>query len=360
MNELETLKDLLTKPPATQAVRDEGRRRLQHLMHGDRVPSRPRRLWLAGGLGVTAATVAGVVAVVSAASPAVHKAVPNSPPPVPAPMSANEVLLSAATKVGGQPSSGRYWRISTSGVVSHVDTGRGYTVQQTLKQTLWLSGSRDGTSWAVTQFLGFAPQTPADVAAWKADGSPTTWHIKDVIVCLKIKRCPDKVISSADRPVTAERLGKKGVVGSLGNFPITLAQVRQLPGDPAKLKAAIARRLPGAHGRLLDTITFEDGIEVIMELPVSSTVRAAAYRMMASLPGVKAVGEFTDPLGRKGQAITMGADGSTQVMHRMIIDSETGMPLAWEQYQTKNGQIVTAQTVSAAGWTNSPPDLRHP
>ena len=356
MNEIQALQDLLAKPPATQAVRDEGRHRLQRLMRGKPAPSWSRTLWPVGALGVTAAAAAGLIVLVGTGSPAVHNAAPNSPPPAPAPMSANEVLLSAATTVGGQPSTGRYWRISTSGSLGSFDTGRGYKIEQRMKRTLWLSGSPSGTSWAVTQFLGYRPQTPADVAAWKADGSPTSWKLP---MC-RLKKCPDNAFSNTDQPVSAERLGKAGVVGSLGNYPITLAQIRKLPSDPAKLKAEIARRLPGAHGTFLDTVTFEDGIELIMELPVSSPVRAAAYRMMAALPGVRALGEFTDPLGRKGQAITMGADGSTKTKHRLIIDPATGMPLTWEQYQTRNGQVVMDDTVSVAGWTNSHPDLQHP
>jgi hypothetical protein len=231
-----------------------------------------------------------------------------------------------------------------------------------MKRTLWLSGSPKGTSWAVTEMLGYAPDTPADVAAWKADGSPTTWRIKwPMPPCPPEKKCKEPVqkISSKGRPVDARRLGKAGVVGSLGDSPITLAQVRALPRDPAKLKAEIARRLPGASGELLNTITFEDGIQVITELPVSSEVRAAAYRMMASLPGVKAVGEFTDRLGRKGQAVTMGADGSTEVLHRVIIDPKTGLPLATQLYKPSNGQIDLDQTVTFAGWTDAEPDLQH-
>jgi hypothetical protein len=362
MNEIQALKELLAKPSAAQAVRDEGRHRLQNVMYGGRVPSSRRKPWLAGGLGVTAAAMVTVVAVVSAGSPAAHKAAPNSPPPAPVLMSATEVLSSAATNVGRQPSTGAYWQISTSGVISRVNTGRGYTVQQTMKRTLWLSGSPGGTSWAVNQFLGYAPKTPADVAAWKADGSPTTWHIKRAAPCtVKSKKCRDQVqvLSSKNGPITADRQGGAGVVGDLGNLPITLTQVRALPSDPTKLKAVIAGRLPGVNGKLLDTITFEDGIKVIMQLPVSSAVRAAAYRMMASLPGVTAAGEFADPLGRKGQAVTMGADGSTQVRHRVIIDAKTGMPLTSQQYLTKNGQITDDQTVTVAGWTNANPDLHH-
>jgi hypothetical protein len=362
MNELQGLKDLLAKPPAAQAVRDEGRHRLQNVMLGGPGPSRRRKPWLAGGLGVTAAAVAAVVAVVSAGSPAEHKAAPNSPPPAPLLMSATEVLSSAATNVGRQPSAGAYWRISTSTDLSGIDTGRGYTVQGGMKQTLWLSGSPKGTSWMVSQGLGWAPKTPADIAAWKADGSPTTWRVDRAMgACPPERNCKDliQVLSGKDQPVQADRRGKPGVVGTLGDFPITLAQVRALPSDPAKLKAAIARRLPGARGELLETITFENGIQVITQLPVSSAVRAGAYRMMASLPGVKALGEFTDPLGRKGQAVTMGADGSAEILHRVIIDPKTGLPLTTQMYRPDNGQVVLDQTVTFAGWTNAKPDLNH-
>ncbi|GAA3241701.1 CU044_5270 family protein [Actinocorallia longicatena] len=361
MDELHALKDLLARPAAAQAVKDEGRHRLRNTMLRGPAPKRRRTRLFAGGLTVTAAGLATVVALVGGGSPAEREAAPNGPPlPAPVLMSGSEVLTNAATAVGRQPSEGAYWRISSTGVVARSATGRGYDVVQKMKQTFWLSTSPGGKSWTVSQYLGFVPATEADAAKWRADGSPESWRLEHKDPRCPKGRCAVQILSTKPQPVVTRAFGGKGVVGELAGLPITIAQVRALPTDPAKLKAAIARRLPGAKGRFLDMLAFENGMQLIMNLPVSSGVRAATYRMMAALPGVRSLGEATDQLGRKGHAVTMGADGSKKVLHRVIIDPSTGLPLATEMFTPADGTVLNDTTVTAAGWTDDRPDLSRP
>jgi hypothetical protein len=57
-------------------------------------------------------------------------------------------------------------------------------------------------------------------------------------------------------------------------------------------------------------------------------VRAAAYRMIASLPGVRALGEVTDVLGRTGQGVArVTRDFGGEVEQRLVMDDRTGFPL---------------------------------
>ncbi|MDX6742640.1 hypothetical protein [Actinocorallia sp. A-T 12471] len=152
--------------------------------------------------------------------------------------------------------------------------------------------------------------------------------------------------------------GGDGVGRRARSSDITLGELRGLPADPVALKDALARRLkPGTKGVELDTLLFEMGVHLVSELPVSSEVRAAAYRLIAGLPGVVSTGAVTDALGRQGRSVAMGADGSADQMLRLVIDPADGLPLAVQHYTTATGEVVSATTVTRIGWTDDRPDL---
>ncbi|WP_327419947.1 hypothetical protein OG612_41265 [Streptomyces sp. NBC_01527] len=69
----------------------------------------------------------------------------------------------------------------------------------------------------------------------------------------------------------------------------------------------------------------------LITMPVKPGVRAAAYRVMADLPGVRVVGRVTDPLGRKGVGVEFPDTyrtplGSTR--QRLVVDPSTGAMLS--------------------------------
>ncbi|KAB2349660.1 CU044_5270 family protein [Actinomadura rudentiformis] len=367
MNELQSLKELLAKPRAAQEVRDDGRHRLQRTIHGHGPVTRRRRTpWLAGALGLTAAVT---IVIANLGTPAPHE--PNSPPTTSTPrqvvLSADAVLLAAASSARNQPANGAYYRIATTMSSNKVRVpGKGYWIQRSVAKEVWISPADE--SWVIFQDLGWAPATDTDRAAWKADGSPASWRLKlrSGAFCRKAENngaenlCKEQVATTTAGPRKAERgtpgIRRPGIVGSLGNYEITMDQVRRLPADPKKLRAQIKRRLPGA-GKMLDTITYEAGTGLILELPVSPAVMAAAYEMLAATPGVRSAGEVTDSLGRKGHAVTMGADGSKSIRNRTIIDPSTGLPLGTQTYRAKDGVVLGSETVTKIGWTNEQPDL---
>ncbi|MFG1616003.1 hypothetical protein [Nonomuraea wenchangensis] len=93
------------------------------------------------------------------------------------------------------------------------------------------------------------------------------------------------------------------------------------------------------------------------EGPLSPTVRAAVYRMLADLPGVQSLGQATDPKGRQGQAFTRTADGLDGGMgtSRIILDPETGQSLALESYERPGGTRTGYTAVLTSGPTDTPP-----
>jgi hypothetical protein len=102
--------------------------------------------------------------------------------------------------------------------------------------------------------------------------------------------------------------------------------------------------------------------------PVTPQARAAAFRMLAALPGVKLVGTVHDADGRKGTAVAMNeidpADKPDQVQLRLVIDPADGRALAYENVvlganiiypDLPAGSIASTTTVRTAGWTEKSP-----
>ena len=138
---------------------------------------------------------------------------------------------------------------------------------------------------------------------------------------------------------------------AIGNKTLTLAQLQALPADPAKLEKLI---LSGGVASFETPSAFLlDGVlPPILEEPVTPAVRAALYEMLAAMPGIKSLGEVTDPAGQQGEAVsytatyqncgqasTLGAHGfavtgalfsSCTTQEILIINPTTGLPLAEE------------------------------
>jgi hypothetical protein len=73
-----------------------------------------------------------------------------------------------------------------------------------------------------------------------------------------------------------------------------------LPTKPADMEAAIVKRFEG--GKPNDAITFLIATSVL-NVAAPPAVRAAVFRMLATLPDVRYLGKVTDPLGRTGDTI---------------------------------------------------------
>lgn len=71
---------------------------------------------------------------------------------------------------------------------------------------------------------------------------------------------------------------------------------------------------------------------LIADLPVSGPVRAAAFRLIAALPGVRTLGVVADQLGRPGEGFAFTSAGAAigSIEHRFVIDSATGRALGQE------------------------------
>jgi hypothetical protein len=120
----------------------------------------------------------------------------------------------------------------------------------------------------------------------------------------------------------------------LGNRTgMTVHDVRRLPTTPAALRQRLlgvaerdGARTPAEQAQWLWVQT----PNMLAEWPLTPRTRAAAYRLLAGLPGIRSIGRVTDPLGRPGVAVARtGHDhGTGMVETQFIFDPGTSAFLA--------------------------------
>ncbi|WP_062437268.1 CU044_5270 family protein [Herbidospora daliensis] len=291
-----------------------------------------RRPWRAGAIGLAAAAAATALLL--------DQVTPTAPPSPPAaPVS---ILLVAAAKAEAAPT-GAYWHLkeSSTGLRSRPFGKKGDTYHLELTGVSETWAAEDGRTW--TGFREIA--RPSDLAAWRRDGSPTEWPMG-----------PDGgVYSTSPGQGTFFQNGRKSRL-YWSALPMTLKEIQALPTDPEALKE-----------RALEAIRRDDGAgppeaglprtlaSLLYELPASPQVRSAAYRALATLPGVRVDGPATDPQGRAGVAVTFLIQGDRTPPIRLIIDPGTSKVLTFEVSTMPKQEGYRVNVVLESGWTNAEP-----
>ncbi|OPG03898.1 CU044_5270 family protein [Microbispora sp. GKU 823] len=285
---------------------------------------------------------------------------------------ARQILLAAASATARtSDEAGAYWRTKTSYIQRFLSPDRRYLLQRGLSGEMWLARDPARPSWRIRRPLGVRPATPEDEAAWRDAGSPREWRYPHDVEGLGDLDPEEEVRSAPEEPVAGRLLG--GWIGSpglLAKTPITWAELGRIPSGTEELRdyleARVSRQtkkyqVPDSRQEM-DYRLQGACIEMLMGLPVSAEVRASAYRILATLPGITAVGEVTDALGRTGQGLTYRAgDEATEVT--MVVDPGNGLFLSTETRGTgvkADGRTVDVGTYVAyedAGWTDEEPDL---
>jgi hypothetical protein len=408
MDEFTRIRDLLPEPEPAHATEIAAARRTvlgaPARTSGPATTSGPartaaartagRRLKIGAALTTAAAGAVAAALVATAGGPA---AVTADPPPVgpasagPAPggraplggsgsnaLSAHTLLLTAATAAGHAPATGRYWNVSTRSGAQIVTPG-GYLIEQRYSEQLWQPTAAGTPTWRVIQNLGAGPVTAADRTAWIRDGRPTYWTIPPRRLSPAEQRAadekariagphyrkpaPERIAAAAETPFAAPE-DNHGAAGYLAGKPRTLADLAALPADPAALTGWLRTQLAALGYPPTPTDLFLEAVHIALYLPVSPAVRAAGYRLLADLPGVRLVGTVRDPLGRTGEAIALA---QRDYDWRLVLDTATGTPLALETvatsphpgdaHQARAGQLISYDAVLAAGWTDASPTL---
>lgn len=242
-------------------------------------------------------------------------------------------LLSVAKKAETPAAEGTYWQTATrSESVDVVESnGQIFAVRDTATGE-WSVGVRPGSQSLMVSGVNAVtePRTEADEARWRAAGSPGTMQAEvtgnEEGGTLGYRMGP--------RRPTVMRTDADDKIYALGPQNVSYQDLRELPSDSGELR----RELERLYAK--DSAAETDGGRTnyvlrraadLITMPVEPAVRAAAYRVMAELPGVRGLGRVTDPLGRAGVGIAFpdtfqGPLGSVE--QRLIVDPSTGAMLA--------------------------------
>jgi hypothetical protein len=242
--------------------------------------------------GSRARVVAGVV--LAGAAAAVAALVVPGGPSRPS-SSAAAVLARVAAVAASQPtasplSPGDYLYMASVGVALSASSGpsQTYSVLAPVTRQVWIAADGSGRlaqTYGTPSFL-----TPADRAAWVADGKPSVLPASANIDSLE---------------------GKGQLAPDLAG----------LPTDPTALLADIEDgKVENAGVPVGAAEAFQTVGDLLENTAASPALRAALYHVAAEIPGVTLVGTVTDAVGRSGTAVAYTSGGERD---ELIFDPTT-------------------------------------
>ncbi|OKJ39961.1 CU044_5270 family protein [Streptomyces sp. CB01580] len=327
----EELATVMSRPWATRTARATARQR--------RV-GRP----LVSGLALATATAVAAVVITHTA--------PELPGPAPSATSGSgsQVLLAAASHVEQQPAgSGTYWYVEEHLGSLQKIPGKNYTVDVRTEQRYWTAAAKN-KQWSQLLDLGARPATKADEAAWKADGSPTSWNLMG-----------ETVTYAGRGEIQHDAPGGSADVVTMGDLPLRL--LATLPTDEKALRKrlfALVDKDYNAPEEILDRIVVDTAVRLATTFPSTPALRAAAYRLLAAEPGVRSLGDVKDHTGRTGYAVALPSPHEPAEL-RLIFDKSTGLPLGTEKVATRGGdgaskgEVRDYTTITSMKWTEEAP-----
>jgi len=203
-----------------------------------------------------------------------------------------------------------YWR-----PVSAQWTSRGSTtspeVRLRVEQQLWFSAGRTGLTRSRVLSMHFA--SSAARRAWERDGRS----------------------SFSTSPQRIATLGAGRYL--FGDVELSRAQLLRVTTNPR----ALYRRLYAAGGSAREV--FVEIGDQLRNRPTPAPQRAALYRALALVPGIKLVGATTDSIGRHGEAVAFTDHG---VEDELIFDPKTATMLEERTIATAHNPLrFTAGTI---------------
>ncbi|MFC7216967.1 CU044_5270 family protein [Streptomyces polyrhachis] len=319
-----------------------------------RRPRRPRSVW---ALDLAAGAAAAALAVATTATG--PDAGPGGGPTAGGQaLSARDMLLAAATTLEKQPQPGGAYSYQEVRIGSMLPVpGKDYVVDRRHTLRVWQSATAR-QRWTTGTDTGTRPASAADEAAWKADGSPRTFDFS-------APHAPGGDIAHYEGAglVYQDAPGGRSGLGTIGE--LSVRELLALPAEKHRLADALAElidRKYNASAPELRKMVVETAQEVAFSMSSPPRVRAAAYRMLADEPGVRALRTARDHDGRAGYGIAMPRTfpGSpTEV--RYVFDRGTGMPLgsvtvAAKAFDTwEKGDTLSYSTVVDTRWTDEAP-----
>jgi hypothetical protein len=352
-DDLQLIREVLDAPGPTPQATFQARNRLAAAMDG-----RPHRRTLRSVL-----VGAGAVVTVTAAVLAFALGQPDSAPrdphggdAIPAKLGAHELLLAAATSAGAEKT-GTYWHTETVALRGPIHV-QGYDLASRAVVGYWLAKDPQGTSWVGQRDLGYRPFSPADAKKWAAAGKPTTWQVA------ADNAEGHRTLRATPGKATLETMSASLFLQSLGGFDTV--QVNALPTAPAELKKLFQDRiveradaaLPGTAAG--DANLFRAMTDLLVQVPAPPAVRAAAFEVIADLPGITIQEHVTDAEGRDGVRITLQQNGSgVDQANSIILNPASHQVFArgYDATASGGGKAVKSgtETFLTIGWTDAKP-----
>ncbi|MFI7055973.1 hypothetical protein ACIBLB_28310 [Streptosporangium canum] len=273
--------------------------------------------------------------------------------------------------IRGQEATDRpYWRREIEVVsLDRADPAVGrFVVEIRNRQVVWL-GRRQGMVHEL-RGLSSRPYTSTDEAAWRSAGSPKLCGVDTD--CGNDSNPLGRTSYFVDSELTAP-LDKS--ISSL-----TIDEFLGLPEEPGALKAKLRSYWP-AYQKAMKTwptppagLSLPDADDRLRELseallynvPSTSKVRAAAYRILADLPGTRVTDGVRTVDGRRGVALTTAVDGGVYE-RQLVVDRDTGELMAIQNVLLRpdartypgipGGTVVHTLAMKKIGWTDATPEI---
>ncbi|MET8419122.1 CU044_5270 family protein [Streptomyces sp. NPDC005098] len=173
------------------------------------------------------------------------------------------------------------------------------------------------------------------------------------------------------RPPMVMRMTVDDKIYGLGSRNVTYQDLGELPSKSAELRTYLERLYAadsGAETGAGRTAWVLRQAANLITMRVKPAVRAAAYRVMADLPGVKVLGRVSDPLGREGVGVVFPGTARTSLgitEQRLVVDPSTGAMLSEQQVLVEPsarareaaldaGTTLNYQATSRMSWGGAP------
>jgi hypothetical protein len=280
-----------------------------------------------------------------------------------------------------QAASGDYWEEDTiTGLLAVADTGtQPYLVSQTARVVASLGVHPGEQSLLLTgEDAVTGPASPHDASLWSAAGSPKTVYVdapgaiaQPSIGGATSPPGPIQTLAIGTGEPSATQINLEEYMEAFAGAGLDYAELQEVLGYTDDLNPLLAKMYmrisgnmdPNAPGR--SQWMFDEAADLIT-MPVPSSVRAAAYRVLAGLPGIEDFGPVADVSGRSGVALSLatqysGALGS--VRDELIVDPQSDSLLAAEQVLItpsaearraglKPGMAVEYTSITSVGWSD--------
>ncbi|MBO2449178.1 CU044_5270 family protein [Actinomadura barringtoniae] len=400
MDEVMMAAELLDEGGPSAEVTQAGRAGLDRLMNGDEMAARRAkrerrglpRLRIGIGLGMVAAAAAAAVAIATVGGGGGAVKSPPGANPRATELPAERILLAAAEHAAKEPV-GRFWRVKRyDGQAYQVKARKGGGSYSVLGYSDfwddWKSRSDKDPDVLYARDRGARPLTPADVAAWRKDGSPTTFRAwsNDHWATLSTKSggtygvgpggWQSETTTPAKKRKAAAEIAKmcadpKAPVGATGKCSfaeLTWEEREKLANDPEGMKKLLFPNSPKGRKPLGAANDLMSGFDFLTEQPASPQARATVFRLLAKMPDVRSIGTVKDASGRTGIGLaaqgTMQEGSGTVFDYQLILEPGTYRILAGQEVVVraggsmkgmKPGNILNQDIVLSAGWTNETP-----